>query len=473
MPTADGFIPHFSDTAPAAPAGQRNVKWQKGTGYSGTLVWNGQNWTVVFSDLSANVPNFGGVNAQVGTSYTVADTDQGKLVTLSNASPVAVTLPDTLDDHFVCAVENLGDGLATLTPASGTINGEASLDLEKGSGALLYFDGTNWECLTGGGGAGGGGVNEQVTDYTALATDSGKLIAMNKTTAVTLTLPAAPPSASWWIAVENVGAGALTIDRNGLNIDGAAASLTILRNAGLLVYTDGVNYFTSRGISQPDEQLKAVDDTLVLTQQTTYVEAEGGVSGITLTLPPVASNGRRVVAVKKTDSAAGNVTVKGTGAENIDGANTYVITSQYAFVVMQCDGSDWQIISSSRALSGGATKGVVGITVDGGGGVVPTTGVKGYIRVPYSGTITGWTLFGDVAGSCEFDVKKSTFAGFPPTVSIVAGDPPELVAQQAAESSTLTGWTLAITAGDVLSFNLVSVSTLSRITLEIQVNKTT
>jgi hypothetical protein len=469
---ASGAIPHYSDAAPPAPAGRVNAKVQQGAPYPGTLLWNGILYNVQFTDISWNLPNFGGVNAQVGTSYTVADSDQGKLVTLDNASPVAVTLPDTLDDHFVCAVENLNDGLATLTPASGTINGEASLDLAKGSGALLYFDGTNWECLTGGGSS-GGGVNEQAGDYAALATDSGKLIAMNKATAVTLTLPAVPPSATWWIVVENVGAGALTVDPNGPDLDGAALTLTILQNAGLLVYTDGIDYFTSRGVSQPDEQVKSVDDTLALVQQTTYVEAEGGVSGITLTLPPVATNGRRVVVVKKVDSAAGGVTVKGDGAENIDGANTYVITSQYAFVALECDGSDWLIVGSSRALSGGATKGVIGITVDGGGGVVPTTGVKGYIRVPYSGTITGWTLFGDVPGSCQFDLKKSTFAGFPPTVSIVASDPPKLVAQQAAESATLTGWTLAITAGDVLSFNLVSVSTLSRITLEIQVNKTT
>lgn len=114
---------------------------------------------------------------------------------------------------------------------------------------------------------------------------------------------------------------------------------------------------------------------------------------------------------------------------------------------------------------------VVGITIDGGGSA-PSTGTKGFIQVPFAATITGWTIIADQSGSCSIGVKKSTFAAFPTTSSIVASAPPTLSSQQNATSTTLTGWTTTINAGDVLEFDLSSVSTCQRITLELQISRT-
>jgi hypothetical protein len=114
--------------------------------------------------------------------------------------------------------------------------------------------------------------------------------------------------------------------------------------------------------------------------------------------------------------------------------------------------------------------GSAGITVD-GGGTVPTTGSKGFVQIPYSGVITGWTLIADQAGSVVFNVKKSTYAAFPSTVTIVASAFPTLASAQNATSTTLTGWTTTITAGDVLEFVINSVSTLTRVTLELQITR--
>ena len=92
-----------------------------------------------------------------------------------------------------------------------------------------------------------GGVNLQTASYLALSTDYSKLISFNAAGAVTLTLPSTPPSINWYIYVENTGAGALTISPNGLNIDGAGASLTLATNQGIYIATDGTNYYTERG----------------------------------------------------------------------------------------------------------------------------------------------------------------------------------------------------------------------------------
>jgi len=92
-----------------------------------------------------------------------------------------------------------------------------------------------------------GGVAAKTASYTAVAADNGTLVSFNSASAMTLTLPATPPFAVWKIAVQNVGAGVLTVSPNGLNLDGAAGSLTLNQNSGLVVYTDGTNYFTERG----------------------------------------------------------------------------------------------------------------------------------------------------------------------------------------------------------------------------------
>lgn len=110
-----------------------------------------------------------------------------------------------------------------------------------------------------------------------------------------------------------------------------------------------------------------------------------------------------------------------------------------------------------------------GITVD-GGGTVPTTGFKGFIDIPYPGTIVGWTLIGDVSGSAEFDILKGTPSNdtnMPSRTSIVALAPPSLVAQQRKHSTTLTGWTLGLLENDVLEIRLASATTCTWLMLQI------
>ena len=119
-----------------------------------------------------------------------------------------------------------------------------------------------------------------------------------------------------------------------------------------------------------------------------------------------------------------------------------------------------------------ANLGSFGITIDGGGSAI-TTGVKGYVEIPYSGTITSWTIMADQSGSTVIDLWKDTYANYPPTSgdTIAGSAKPTLTAAVKAQSSTLTGWTTAVAAGDIIAFNVVSASTSTRITLSIKINK--
>lgn len=117
--------------------------------------------------------------------------------------------------------------------------------------------------------------------------------------------------------------------------------------------------------------------------------------------------------------------------------------------------------------------GSFGITIDGGGSAI-TTGVKGYITIPYNCTITGWDIFSDVSGSIVVDVWKDTYANFPPTVAdtIAGSEKPTLSSAVKNQDNNLTTWTTSVSSGDIIGFNVDSASTLTRVNLIIKVSKT-
>ncbi len=79
------------------------------------ISWNGTSW--------APASRFEAVNAQSGTTYTIQDTDLAKLITLSNASAIAVTLPQAgtasiFQSGWYCDIRNKSTaiaGIATIT----------------------------------------------------------------------------------------------------------------------------------------------------------------------------------------------------------------------------------------------------------------------------------------------------------------------------------------------------------------------
>jgi hypothetical protein len=104
----------------------------------------------VFRSLAAGDMAFG-VNNQVGTSYAIQASDNGKLITFKNAAAVAVSLPSaaTMPSGFNFAVSNLGAGTVTITPATSTIDGNATLVVSTGQGAEVYQDAVNYVTVRG------------------------------------------------------------------------------------------------------------------------------------------------------------------------------------------------------------------------------------------------------------------------------------------------------------------------------------
>lgn len=101
--------------------------------------------TVVPSTPSSpSSSTLGLVNVQTGTTYATQVTDNGGLLVLNNAAPVAVTLTATVQAPWFMSVVNLGSANAVFTPSSGMINNVSTLTLGPNGGAFIYFDGTSF-----------------------------------------------------------------------------------------------------------------------------------------------------------------------------------------------------------------------------------------------------------------------------------------------------------------------------------------
>ena len=108
-----------------------------------------QDSVLLVGDLGEISGYKGNINAQTGTTYTLVAADSGKVVTLSNASAITLTLPNSLPAGFVCTVLQKGAGTVTFSAAaSGTLRNRSSHTKTAGQWAMcsLYIDsngGTN------------------------------------------------------------------------------------------------------------------------------------------------------------------------------------------------------------------------------------------------------------------------------------------------------------------------------------------
>lgn len=106
---------------------------------------------------------------------------------------------------------------------------------------------------------------------------------------------------------------------------------------------------------------------------------------------------------------------------------------------------------------------------DGQGSAIASSSKAYLAYVPNSGTIIGWSLFADQSGSVAVDIWKAHNAI--PTIanSIVASAPPTLSSQQQVQSTTLTGWSTAVSQGDVVIVNINSAATITKLNGSLQV----
>lgn len=281
----------------------------------------------------------GGVNVQT-ISYTLLAADAGKIVVYNGSGAGTFTLPATPPTSvWNVFVANISSQLLTLNPNSLTLDGSASnLQIPPLSGIYISTNGTNYFSVRGLDQY--GGVNVQTIAYTLVESDVSKIVVYNGSTVATFKLPATPPSSTWRAFVANTSTHVLTLDPNGPNLDGSAATLAIPPNSSVYVSTNGTNYFSVRGLDQQG-------GTKVITS--TGYNVLPGDSGLLLvynnssagnfflsTPTPWTSSWRVFVQ----NIGTGQLTIN-RGATTIDGASSNLLLNQGEGLYITSDGSNY------------------------------------------------------------------------------------------------------------------------------------
>lgn len=154
-----------------------------------------------------------------------------------------------------------------------------------------------------------------------------------------------------------------------------------------------------------------------------------------------------------------------------DGSDSTTPLADHRTVFLGEDGL-WHFKDSAGVVTtpGGSAGLAAGISYDID---VSGTGLRGFFEVPFAGTITRARLLADVPGNAVVDIWRDTYANHPPTNadSICAAAKPTLSGAIKSEDTTLTGWTTAVGAGDILAVELESVATLTKLTLALAITR--
>jgi hypothetical protein len=99
---------------------------------------------------------------------------------------------------------------------------------------------------------------------------------------------------------------------------------------------------SSGGGSNPSVVSKTTTYTITTSDSTVLCDATS--AAFTVTLPTAVSVSGKTYVVKKIDSSANAITIATTSSQTIDTISTQTLGIQNAWLVMQSDGSNWQII---------------------------------------------------------------------------------------------------------------------------------
>lgn len=186
-----------------------------------------------------------------------------------------------------------------------------------------------------------------------------------------------------------------------------------------------------------------------------------------------------------TSTGAVTINVNGVGARNAykwNGPNAYTTVTPAVGVFDIVQGGIYRA-TPLLALNGGAggfmvdcignsnQVGAIEYIIDGGGSTI-TTGLKGFLSIPFPCQIVDWTLIADQSGSVTVDLWAATNAIPNSGNSIVGtGTKPTLSSQQIATAGP-SGWTTtSLFQTAVLGFDIASVATITRLNVSLLVAK--
>lgn len=181
------------------------------------------------------------------------------------------------------------------------------------------------------------------------------------------------------------------------------------------------------------------------------------------------SKGAPVVTGDLTDAGTDGITITG-GTGAVVGAGT-TLAQHVADATHNgyLSSADWVRFNNATAFAQNHT---VTLVVDGAGTAL-TTGTKNPIKVPFGGTLQGWTMMCKPSGSVTADVFRAANGAGLPLTSIVGGSgvKPAVASGVENSSTSFSNWTsTTITAKDNLAISLsgITAATYCELTLYYQ-----
>lgn len=154
--------------------------------------------------------------------------------------------------------------------------------------------------------------------------------------------------------------------------------------------------------------------------------------------------------------------------------NTLARATVSSLTASTCVGADSnkQLVSNTNCAPAGAATRDFGTTFGDTTGPALTSGPVVYFTVPYACTIAAWNISVD-AGTATLDIWKIATGTAIPTVAntITAAALPAIASGTSIHSTTLSGWTTAVTANDIFGLQLKTVSTAKFVELDLQCNQ--
>lgn len=357
------------------------------------------------------------------------------------------------------AVAGTGDFVG---PASSTDN------------AIVRFDGTT----------GKAGQNSAVTiadttgniagpeEYKLRGTTSGTtaIVATAVAGTTTLTLPAATDTLVGKATTD-------TLTNKTIDADGTGNSITNIENADIkaaaAIALNKLAALTASEVVVTDASGFLTNVAGVSSTEVGYLN--GVTSAIQTQLDAKQASDAELTALAGLTSAADKgIQFTGSGT-----ASTYDLTTAGKALLDDADAAAQRTTLGVGAIGQLATiVASVGCVIGDGTNVI-TTGQSATIIMPFGMTITGWTIVecSDTATSSSIvvDVWKDTYANYPPTVAdtIAGTEKPTLSTATKGQDLTLSSWTTSVTAGDIIKFNVDSVTSAKRIAITIIGTRTT
>ena len=98
-----------------------------------------------------------------------------------------------------------------------------------------------------------------------------------------------------------------------------------------------------------------------------------------------------------------------------------------------------------------------------------TPGDKGFITIDVSGVIEQLVIYSEQQGDLVLDIQKADFTTYPTFTSILGGGNIQMINNtKLSKDDVLTNWNTTIVAGDLLQFDVVSVSNITRFLISLK-----